>query len=178
VQLTGELGFLSAAVVHILGAGSALVGIGPGIALPIFDGGRGAAEFELREHQYDAALAEYQKTVIAAFGDVEKALLGYQAAVEAKARWSSADALIAAQIQRLQLSLAAGHASRLQLIALQQQAIEIQLSSLLAQRQHLDSMVLLYQALGGASPAVGDEATAKAATDTSTDTGSGESSTR
>jgi multidrug efflux system outer membrane protein len=178
VQLTGELGFLSAAVVHILGAGSALVGIGPGIALPIFDGGRGAAEFELREHQYDAALAEYQKTVIGAFGDVEKALLGYQAAVEAKARWSSADALIAAQIQRLQLSLAAGHASRLQLIALQQQAIEIQLSSLLAQRQHLDSMVLLYQALGGASPTVGDEATAKAATDTSTDTGSGESSTR
>jgi|GEM_PF-328211 len=163
VQLTAELGFLSSAVVHILGAGSALVGIGPGVALPIFDGGRGAAEFELREHQYDAALAEYQKTVIAAFADVEKALLGYQAAVEAKARWSAADALVAAQIQAAQSSLAAGHASRLEVIALQQRAIEIQLSAVLAHRQHLDSMVLLYQALGGSSPATGDAAAAKSA---------------
>lgn len=174
VQLTAELGFLSAAVVHILGAGSALVGIGPGIALPIFDGGRGAAEFELRKHQYDAALAEYQKTIIAAFGDVEKALLGYQAAVEAKARWSDADSLVAAQTRRLQLSLSAGHASRLELIAWQQRAIEIQLSLLLAQRQHLDSMVLLYQALGGASPATGNAAaasTAEVPTKISTDEG-------
>ncbi|MDB5985278.1 MAG: hypothetical protein JWR16_331 [Nevskia sp.] len=155
VQLTAQFGYLTAAVVHILHSGSALIGIGPGVSLPIFDGGRSAAEVEIRQHQYDAALAEYQKSILAAFGDVEKALLGYQAALAANQRWAAAQDLQAAQIQRLQLALDAGHADRLQLIESQQRAIELQLSALLAYRQHLDSMVLLYQALGGASSSTG-----------------------
>ncbi len=162
VQLTAEFGYLTAAVVHILHAGSALIGIGPGVSLPIFDGGRSAAEVEIRRQQYDAALAEYQKSVLAAFGDVETALLANQAAREAAARWARAEDLQRSELQRTQLSLDAGHADRLQLLDAQQRAIELRVSALLAARQQRDSLVLLYQALGGGAQASGhpDEAAA------------------
>ncbi len=53
--------------------------LGPSISLPIFDGGQLAGTLALREAEQREAAADYQKTVLSAFRDVDDALTAYAA---------------------------------------------------------------------------------------------------
>ena len=94
-------------------------------------------------------MAEYRKSIYAGLADVEKSLIAYQLASSDAARWSAARQSQEIQLQRLQQSLAAGRLSRFELIAAQEQALNLELAALRNYRAQLDSLVALYQALGG-----------------------------
>lgn len=149
VSLTADFGYLSGALSHLAHGGGLLFGIGPEISWPLFDAGRGAAQVDARKQEYEAARAGYQKDVIAAFADVEKALLARQAAMESAQRWAAAQALESAQLERLRAALAAGRADRLQAIETEEHLLQADEAALHAYRAQLDSLVALYQALGG-----------------------------
>ena len=51
---------------------------GPGITIPIFQGGQLKATLELRKAQQQEAAINYQKTVLSAWHDVDNALTAYQ----------------------------------------------------------------------------------------------------
>jgi NodT family efflux transporter outer membrane factor (OMF) lipoprotein len=55
----------------------------PALSLPIFDGGRRGAVVHAQEAQYDAAVADYERTVVAAVNDVTLALLARRSNTEA-----------------------------------------------------------------------------------------------
>lgn len=124
-------------------------GIGPSVSLPVFEGGRLRGTLELREAQQQEAAANYQRTVLAAFRDVDDALTAYNA--EQRRR----DRLVASvKASRRALELATmlyqqGLADYLQVLTAQR--------SLLSEQQQLaDStatisanLVALYKALGG-----------------------------
>lgn len=52
-------------------------GLGPSISIPIFEGGRLTRTLELRKAQEQEAAVNYQKVVIAAFHEVDNALVAY-----------------------------------------------------------------------------------------------------
>ncbi len=75
ISLTGALG-LSASDVDVLFDGqSRFWEAGAGLAQPLFDGGRLAAEQEAAEARYDQEVQEYRKAVLTAISEVERALL-------------------------------------------------------------------------------------------------------
>ena len=55
---------------------------GPSLSLPIFDGGRRAAEVEIAKSKYDEALADYKSKARSAIQELEDALTRYAAAHE------------------------------------------------------------------------------------------------
>ena len=75
--LTGAAGLQSVSASDWISAGSRYWSIGPTIRWPIFDAGRIRAQIEIRNAQQEQALRQYERAVLAAFGDVEKALVNY-----------------------------------------------------------------------------------------------------
>jgi len=75
--LTGTYGLQSISASDWLTGRSRYWSVGPRITWPIFDAGRIRANIEIRNAQQEQALNRYEKTVLAAFGDVEKSLVNY-----------------------------------------------------------------------------------------------------
>ena len=149
VGLTAKFGFVAEAVHGLVFEGSSVAGAGPTFSYSMFDAGRLKAQSDASKRRYDLLLAEYRKSIYAGLADVEKSLLSYQLATNDGTRWSEAQGMQQAQLQRLDRSLAAGRLSRLELIAAQDQALTVELAALHSYHARLDSLVALYQALGG-----------------------------
>jgi multidrug efflux system outer membrane protein len=75
--LTGAAGLQSISASDWFTAGSRYWSIGPTVRWPVFDAGRIRANIEIRNAQQEQALSQYEKAVLAAFGDVEKSLVNY-----------------------------------------------------------------------------------------------------
>lgn len=76
-SLTGSHGLQSISASDWFSGGSRFWSIGPTISWPIFDAGRIRANIEIRNAQQQQALTQYEKTVLAAFSEVEKSLVNY-----------------------------------------------------------------------------------------------------
>lgn len=74
ITLTGLLGFASTALTRLFSGGSFSYSAGPGVSLPIFDGGAGRANLAATRAQREAAVATYQNAIQTAFRDVSDAL--------------------------------------------------------------------------------------------------------
>ena len=90
VQLVGQAGFLSDVAGSLFSMDSRVWSLGPRVSLPLFTGGRTAADVKRAEAAYEEALADYRGVVLAAFREVEDALAhivlrGDQALAQARA---------------------------------------------------------------------------------------------
>ncbi len=147
IVLTARLGFASDVLRDK--TPMLLYGFGPEVQYSVFDSGARRAEVDASEARREEALAGYQKAVYGALGDVERALLDYQAAVEAVARTAAASDEHAGRVLRARAALAAGRSSRLDLLDAEDTALVAEAASLAAYAATLDALVGLYQALGG-----------------------------
>lgn len=82
VQLTGSNGYQAASLGALIGPGGALMSLTAGLTAPIFDGGTLRGQLELAKGQYDEQLADYRKTVLQAFTDVDNALTAWRYTTE------------------------------------------------------------------------------------------------
>ena len=149
IALTAQFGYVVEAVHTISTRGSTLVGIGPTIRYSVFDAGRLKANLDASRRQQDLLLADYQKSILAGLADVEKALSGYRLSGNAAQRITLAQQDQQTQLRRLQQGVDAGRQSRLELIAAQDHALELQEQAVAVYRLRLDSLLGLFQALGG-----------------------------
>lgn len=99
--LTGAGGLQSISASDWFTGGSRYWSIGPTISWPIFDAGRIRANIEIRNAQQEQALSQYEKAVLAAFGDVEKSLVNYS---REQTRYRSLDAAVAANRRAVQMA--------------------------------------------------------------------------
>jgi NodT family efflux transporter outer membrane factor (OMF) lipoprotein len=76
-SLTGALGLQSVSASDWFGGPSRFWSIGPTIRWPIFDAGRIRGNIAVRNAQQAQALAQYEKTILTAFEDVENSLVSY-----------------------------------------------------------------------------------------------------
>ncbi|MEC5163484.1 MULTISPECIES: efflux transporter outer membrane subunit [unclassified Janthinobacterium] len=149
LNLLAFAGLQSFGFAHFLEAGAATGGVAPALSLPLFAGARLRAQLGNQDALYDAAVAQYNASVVAALADVANAVAKAQS-LQRQQRLG-ADALatagrasdLAGKAYRAGLSDAVNLLnSELALLAEQQQTAQI------GARQ-LDSYVSLMAALGG-----------------------------
>nr|WP_256506760.1 efflux transporter outer membrane subunit [Cupriavidus sp. WGlv3] len=75
ISLTAFAGLQSLNLSDFLLAGSRTFGIGPALSLPIFDGGRLRANLGARQAEHDAAVEQYNATLVTALHDVVNQLV-------------------------------------------------------------------------------------------------------
>lgn len=152
INLTALAGLVSPSLSDLF-TGDAAFGLGgPALSLPLFDGGNRRARLSARDAAYDLAVADYDRTLVAALREVADAL---QSATALDARIESArSARSAAQsaFDLAQTRYRAGIGTRLEVLAAQKPLLQLdqQLATLRAQR--LGAVIDLDQALGGGLP--------------------------
>ena len=79
VTLSGSIALQALQFTNLFNANATTYGFGPGISIPIFEGGRLTRTLELRTAAQQEAALNYQRTVLGAFHDVDNALISYRA---------------------------------------------------------------------------------------------------
>jgi len=156
IALTGAFGSASAELEGLFDAGSRAWNFLPSVSVPLFDGGRIQASHDLAQARRASALAEYERTVQAAFREVADALAERHWIYEQVAAQKST---LAAQIERARLARLrydSGAASYLEVLDAERDRFAAEQALVQVRRALLASGVNLYAALGG-SVSAGDE---------------------
>lgn len=149
VTLSGSIGLQALQPSHFFNFNAREYAAGPGITIPIFQGGQLKSTLQLRKAQQQEAAVNYQKTVLQAFHDVDNALTAYQT------EQARRDQLVLAVTQN-QRALALAQSRYQQGVADFLTVLDAERSLLSSQQQLADStttvsenLVALYKALGG-----------------------------
>lgn len=149
ISLIGTGGLSSIDASEFLQFSSGEFSVGPQVDLPLFQGLRRRADFELAKSRHQEALATYQQTVLTAFADVENALSARRAAnKEISAQRDSVEA----SKKSFDLSNARykeGISSSLEVVDAQRELLNAQRAEVQARGRAFEATVLLMQALGG-----------------------------
>ena len=149
ISLTGEGGFESADTANLLKADSRIWSIGPSLYLPIFQGGRNAANLRRARAAYDESVATFRQQVLVAFREVQEALtvarlLQEQSASQDQALVSSERASRLAQTRYM-----AGYTSYLDVIDAERTELSNERFAAQLTTSRLTTAIALVKALGG-----------------------------
>ncbi len=149
ITLNGSVGLQTLFPAQMFSLNSRQYAAGPGITIPIFQGGQLTATLHLRQAQQKEAALDYQKTVLQAWHDVDNALTAY------RTEQARRDQLIQAEAQnRRALSLAQtryqqGVADFLEVLVAQTSLLSTQQQLAQSTTNVSSDLVALYEALGG-----------------------------
>jgi NodT family efflux transporter outer membrane factor (OMF) lipoprotein len=149
IQLTGQGGYQSSALVSLFQPHAAFFSIVGSLTQPIFDGGKILGNFEFTKARQDELLQTYRKTVVQSFADVDNALVSIR---ETTTRLKLQREVVAASRRAFQLSeqqLRAGTADIVTVLNTQLTLFQAEDVLWQAQLARLLAFVSLYQALGG-----------------------------
>jgi NodT family efflux transporter outer membrane factor (OMF) lipoprotein len=149
IQLTGQGGYQSSALVSLFQPHAAFFSLVGGLTQPIFDGGKILGNFEFNQAKQDELLQTYRKTVISAFTDVDNALYSIK---QTTVKLQLQREVVAASRRAFQLSeqqLRAGTADIVTVLNTQLTLFQAEDTLWQAQLARLLAVVSLYQALGG-----------------------------
>ncbi|HVY12016.1 MAG TPA: efflux transporter outer membrane subunit [Alphaproteobacteria bacterium] len=149
LTLDGSFGFASSVLSSLITAPTNVWSVGPALALTLFDGGLRASTIEEKRAAYDAAVANYRQTALAAFQDVEdqlssQRLLAQQADAENETVKAAQES---AKLARNQYK--AGIVSYTSVVVAEAASLSAQQSALGIRRDRLVTSVNLIKALGG-----------------------------
>jgi multidrug efflux system outer membrane protein len=149
VRLTAAGGFLSGELSDLFEWESRVWSIGPGISLPLFQGGRNRANLSRARAAYEEGVALYRQTILLAFGEVEDSLAALAfLSDQAVARTAAAQA--AANAARLSYErYLAGTVSFLEIVDAEQARLLNEVARVLVANEQLLASVRLIKALGG-----------------------------
>ncbi len=149
ITLSGDVGFQTMQLSNMGGWASHSFAFGPGINLPLFEGGRLTGALKLSESRQQEAAIAYQRTVLAAWHEVDNDLSGYQAEQRrhqslVNAVKDSQSALASAEDQYKQ-----GSIDFVNVLTVQNALLENQAALTQSTAEVSLTLVNLYQALGG-----------------------------
>jgi outer membrane protein, multidrug efflux system len=149
IDLTGGGGYESAALATLLTPANRVWSLGAGLTQPIFHGGALLGGYSLAKAQYQELLADYHKAVISALANVEDALVAVQQTAEQVTRQQQATEEARRAYRFAQLQMHAGTINVLTLLNTETTLFTAEDALAQAKYAHLQSLVSLYQALGG-----------------------------
>ena len=123
--------------------------LGPGITLPIFEGGQLKRTLELREEQQQEAAVVYQRAVLGALHDVDNALTAYSAEQQRRAELETAVAQNRRALGLAQSRYAEGVADFLTVLVTQRNLLASEQALTESTTAVSTDLVQLYKALGG-----------------------------
>lgn len=133
----------------MFGSASRFFSIAPTVSLPIFDGGRLRADLDSRDADYDLAVAQYNKSLVKALGDVSDSLsqlrdIGRQIKAQQHATDIAQDSYNTV-VQRY----GSGIGNYLDVLSIEQQLLQAQRELASLNAEQIDLSIQLMQALGG-----------------------------
>lgn len=156
INITAFAGFSSLGLSNLLQSGSRVVGIGPAIRLPIFEGGALRAQLSGQVANYEGAVAGYNQSLTDALREVADQVQSLRAAdVQAQNQQQATDAARCA-FRLAQQRRRVGTINQLQLLGTQSTLLAQQRIEFDVQARRLDLRVGLIKSLGGGFDAVGD----------------------
>jgi NodT family efflux transporter outer membrane factor (OMF) lipoprotein len=147
--LTGAAGYQSVSAGDWFSGGSKFWSLGPTMQWNIFDAGRIRANVKVQNARQEEALANYEKTVLTSFEDVENALVEY--AKEQVRRRSLEEAVKSSQ-ESLRLAnqlYANGLANFINVLDAERSLYQTQDQLVQSERAVSANLIALYKALGG-----------------------------
>jgi multidrug efflux system outer membrane protein len=148
-SLTGDVGLRSISASDWFTRGSRFWSVGPTISWPIFDAGKIRANIEVRNAQQEQLLNQYEKTVLAALGDVESSLVNY---AQEQTRHGSLVNAVAANRRALEMAnelYIRGLNSFLNVLDAQRSLYSAENDMAQSEATMAANLVALYKALGG-----------------------------
>ena len=149
ISLTAGVGAASSQLTELISGGSWGFTLAPSLLLPIFDAGRNQANLRSATVNRDIAIAQYERSIQAAFREVADALAGQRTLAD---QLQAQRAVAQAESARLRLSdlrYTNGVASYLDLLDAQRSLFAAQQALVQTRLAQLQSQVTLYKALGG-----------------------------
>jgi NodT family efflux transporter outer membrane factor (OMF) lipoprotein len=147
--LDASAGFNATRAANWLTAPSRFWSLGPQLALPIFEGGRLAAQTAVAKAQYDEQVADYRNTVLTAYQDVEDSLAALRQLEQEAQTVAAAVTAAGVALQQAQYRYSAGAVTYLEVSSAETTALQAQLSAASIQTRRLNASITLIKALGG-----------------------------
>jgi multidrug efflux system outer membrane protein len=152
IQLTGTLGFESAALRTLLGPGAWIYTAAAGLTQPIFDGGVLMGQLEQQKGLQDQYLQTYRKTVLSAFSNIEQALIGVKQTTEAETIQRRVVSSSRRAFDLSEQQLKAGTINLVTLIQTEETLFTAEDQLSVDRFNRMEALVSLFQALGGGWP--------------------------
>jgi len=149
IALTADGGYMSTALATLVSPATRVFALTAGVTQPIFQGGALAGQYQYSKARYAELMADYHKAVIAAFSDVENALIALKQTTEQEQRQQ--DAVNKAR-DAYELSQAQWHAGVIDILTvLNTESALFTAEDALVQVKfsHMQALVALFSALGG-----------------------------
>lgn len=147
ISLTGVLGVASP---QLSGIGRQDFGsVGVGLIAPLLNARTLGYEQQVAEAQARQVLAEYEKTVLVAFKEVEDALVAVRTAQDQSKAQEIQVAALRSALHLAEVRYKGGISNYLDVLTAKRSLYEAELALVATRRLHLASTVLLYKALGG-----------------------------
>ncbi|MBE9546028.1 MAG: efflux transporter outer membrane subunit [Proteobacteria bacterium] len=149
ITLTGSFGYSSSELDRLFRPESELWNIALGVARPLFDAGKLKAGQKAAEARYKQELAEYAKTVLTAFSEVERALLTRKEQLERRDRIMNFLMEARATQKVAESRYERGLVDYLTVLDAQQTRFQAEENVVLVDLAILSNRVTLHRALGG-----------------------------
>jgi outer membrane protein, multidrug efflux system len=149
ITLTGQGGYASSVLKLLLRPESALYSVATNLTQPLLDGYRLEGQLELAKAQRLAALQTYRKSIISAFGDVEKALIAIADTTEQERLQRLAVASARQAFQIAETRLREGTVDLVTVLQTQQTLFTAEAVLVVVRFSRFQAVLSLFQALGG-----------------------------
>jgi len=148
-SLTGAFGYESVSASDWFAGASKMWSLGPTVQWKIFEGGRIRANIKVQNARQEQALANYEKTMLTSFEDVENALVGY---AKERVRRRSLEEAVKHSQESLRLAnqlYANGLENFINVLDAERSLYQAQDQLVQSERDVILNVIKLYKALGG-----------------------------
>ncbi|WP_315134000.1 efflux transporter outer membrane subunit [Achromobacter marplatensis] len=149
ITLSGNLGLQALQLRDLDTDNAGIFGVGAALRIPLFEGGRLRGRLRLRESQARQAALLFQKTVLAAWHEVDNAMTAYQAQQLAHASLERASASARRALVNAQRQYAAGASDFVNVLSAQNAVLASDQARVSTQAAVSLALVDLYRSLGG-----------------------------
>ncbi len=149
ISLTAGLGTASNALSGLFDSGSGTWSFAPQLSLPIFDAGRNSGNLTLAQVRKNLAIADYEKTIQAAFREVADALVARASLDEQIEAQRATQEAQADRLRLAELRFQNGVAGSIEVLDAQRELFAAEQALVQARLLRLTNAIDLYRALGG-----------------------------
>ena len=157
ISLTGFLGSESASLGDLFTGPARIWQLAFGLAQPIFQGGRLRAEVDAVTARERQAVAQYQKTVQVAFGEVREALVAQARTREIYAAEDERAAALRETLRLARIRFDNGLSSQLEVVDAERNLLQAELNRIDALRAQRAAVADVVRALGGGWTGLGED---------------------
>jgi NodT family efflux transporter outer membrane factor (OMF) lipoprotein len=133
----------------MFGSASRFFNVAPTVSLPIFDGGRLRADLDSRDADYDLAVAQYNKSLVKALGDVSDTISQLHDISRQIGAQQHATDIAKNSYDTVVQRFGSGIGNYLDVLSIEQQLLQAQRQLANLNAEQIDLSIQLMQALGG-----------------------------